>query len=109
GDDDRGPPLRAHFVARLFEHPAIEPSHHGGTADTGTRPQRVIRVFRKREMVCRKTRADQRELASGGVIHREVPPRFIDRNDLRRPMIGSLAAEPSARVWAYARRAPAAS
>ena len=89
-EDERRPALRLRLVAGLFEHLAIQPADHLAAA---ARPQRVVGVLGKHQMVRAEAGADVRELLRLRIPHREMASRALDREQLRRRMIRARLAE----------------
>ena len=92
-EDERGPALRFCFVAGLLEELAVEPADDAARRTAGTCPERVVRVLGEDEMVGREAGADQRERLSAPVVHRQMPVRALEREELRRRVVRALAAE----------------
>ena len=89
-EDERRPALRLLFVARLVEHLRVEPADDLSAA---ARPQRAIRVLGEHQMVRAEARVDVRQLLRLRIVHRELAPGSIDREELRRRMRRSRLAE----------------
>src|SRR5262249_35693195 len=91
-DDEWRPSLRLHFVARFVKYLPVQPTKDSGAPDSGTRPQRLIRVFAEVQMVSLEAGADESEFSSCRIVHREMAIGFLDRQYFRRRMSGSLLA-----------------
>src|SRR5207244_11699262 len=66
--DERGPTLRLHLVARLLEHLRVEPADHLAPA---ARPQRAARVLREHQVMRGEARADVSPRRARAVVHCE--------------------------------------
>ena len=82
-EDERRPPLRFHLVAGLIEHLRVQPADDRSAP---ARPQRVIRILRKHQVMRAVAGADVGDLAVLRMVHRQVPARALDRRELRRRM-----------------------
>ena len=78
-ENERRPALRTFLVAGLLEHPAIQPADDAVAADAAARPERMVRVLGEDQVMRRKARADQRELARLRIVHGEMPRSPIHR------------------------------
>ena len=70
-DHERRPSLRLRLVVRLVEQHGIQPADHAVAAEA--RPQCVIGVVGKHQMMRSKTGVDERDLLSLWIVHSELP------------------------------------
>jgi hypothetical protein len=68
-ENERRPALRFLLVAGLLEHLSIEPADHSRAYHSSAGPQSVVRILGEDQVVSRKARADQGELAGCRIIH----------------------------------------
>src|SRR6202008_380719 len=67
------PAPRALLVVRLVEHLRVHPPSRPAPS-AAARPQRIIRILRKNEVMRPKAGVDRRELLRLRVVHRQLPP-----------------------------------
>ena len=88
--DQRRPSLRFLLVARLIPQLRIQPPDHRTAA---ARPERPVRVLGKHQVVRAEARGHVLHLLCLGVVHRQVPPRTVEREETGRRMARPRLAE----------------
>ena len=76
----------------LVEHLRVQPSYRS-TAATAARPQRVVGVLRKYQVMGTKTGVNERELPRLGIVHGQLPAARFEREQNRRRMARPFFAE----------------
>ena len=88
--DERRPALGFLFISGFVEHLRVQPADH---LSATTRPERVVRVLGKHQMVGAETGADVRDLLCLRIVDGQVPARVRNRIQFRGWMLRAFAAE----------------
>src|SRR2546427_742768 len=104
--NERSPALCLLLIAGFLEHLSIEPPEDLVRRTARTRPQRVVGILGKVQMMRAETGVDERELPGFRIVHGELAVGAFDGKDLCRGVIRPLPAEGRIRGPAHARGEP---
>src|SRR5205807_6728569 len=91
-EDERGPTLRLLFIVGLIEQFCVQPPY-GSSASTAARPQGVVGILGKHQVMRAKTGVNECYLLCFRIVHGELPATGFEREQHRRRVARSFSAE----------------